>query len=231
MEFSKISKLSNSIIYSLIQYYKWNSFTIFIYKDIIDSEEIPTDFDNLINEKVNDLNNSYIDIIDNKVKIIGEGKIDLGGIAKGYVLDIIKDYLEEENITDYLINAGTSSILLGTKNKNKGYYKIASKYDNSRIFNIKNNVLGTSSIFEQNVTIDNVLYHHIINPYTGRPVNNYDVIYLIGNNGALIDAYTTALFSMDLEDIKSFVSNNNLTVIIYKDNKVIYNNSQGDYYG
>ena len=202
-----------------------------IYKKIIDEEKVPDNLDELIQNELNNLNNSSIDIVDNSVKINGDMELDLGGIAKGYALSIIKDYLDESSISDYLINAGSSSIIMGTKYKDKGYYKVASKYDSERIFKIKNNCLGTSSIFEQSITINGKLYHHIINPLTGKIENNYDTIYIIGSNACYIDSYTTALFNMTIEEITSFIKDKDLSIFIYKDNKLIYNNNNGDYYG
>lgn len=202
-----------------------------IYKDIIEYEKLPDNFNELISKEVNNINEGKIEIEGNKVKIIGDIELDLGGVSKGYVLDIIKEYLDSKNIHDYLINAGGSSILLGEKNKNKGYYKIASKYDSNKVFKIKNKVLGTSSIYEQSVTINNKLYHHIINPFTGLVNNNYDCIYIIGNGGAIIDSYTTAFFNMDLEEIKEFIKDKELSIIIYNNNSILYSNSEGDFYG
>lgn len=63
------------------------------------------------------------------VKIQENVKIDLGGIAKGYIVDLISTYLDDEGVTDYIVRGSDSSLKYG-KNKydsngvNIGDYKI-----------------------------------------------------------------------------------------------------------
>ena len=39
--------------------------------------------------------------------------IDLGGIAKGYVVDLIKQYLDEQGLNEFYADAGSSSLAFG----------------------------------------------------------------------------------------------------------------------
>ena len=202
----------------------------FLYKELINEERTYNqEFIDEVNSELDKMNNSSITIEDNLVTINGEADIDLGAIAKGFALKKVKEYLDNKGIKNYLINAGSSSIIMGEKSNNE-YYKVGLKNYTDRVFLMKNKSLGTSSIFEQSITIDGKLFSHIINPFTGLPSNLYDTIYLIGDDPALIDAFTTALFSLELDDIKTITSKYNLDYVIYKDNQKVASSSEGDTY-
>lgn len=168
--------------------------------------------------------------INNSVVSISEGvSIDLGGVAKGYATNLIYEYFKSNNITNYLINAGSSSICCGTKTNDKeisvGIKKVyGSGYLDT--IKVKNMSIGTSSIREQYVTIDGVIYHHIINPFTGYPANNYDSISLLGTDSGLLDAYSTACFSMDLDTLKEFLTKNSINAYVFKNDSIVYTNTE-----
>ena len=93
----------------------------------------------------------------NTVKKTGEAEIDLGAVAKGYALDKVKQYLDSKNYTKYLVDAGSSSILLGEKNGGKDFKIRFSNLDNTFLL-AKNCFISTSSYDKQAVEIDGVNY-------------------------------------------------------------------------
>ena len=193
-----------------------------LWKDSIKDEKILDK--ELINSELEIINSSSIEINDNIITIIGDANIDLGAIAKGYATYQCVKYLKEKNINGYLIDAGESSVALGEKGND--FFKVAleAPYNNKLIKNleIKNTSVATSSGKHQNVIIDNVRYHHIINPFTGYPSNIYDNVNVIIDNPAYADCYSTAIYSMELDEAKAFIEKNDLKAILYKDDKIIY---------
>ena len=192
-----------------------------IYKELIKTSDLS--LLNGIEDKVNDINNSSIEIVGNNVKRVGNATIDLGGIAKGYALKEVEKVLREYGITTYLINAGYSSILLGSKNGKD--YKVGLRYTKDTILNLQNMVVTTSSIEEQKVVIDGNVYHHLVNPKTGYCENKYSTIYLIGSDASRLDAYSTAFFNMNLEDIKHLCEAKNIKYIIYNNTNLLASNN------
>ena len=165
------------------------------YKEVIYGERgMPTDSE--VNSLLEELNSSRIVIDGNKVKIEGNAKLDLGGIAKGYALSVVKEYIIQNGIKHYLINAGSSSLTMGEKNG--AYFAIGLMYDSSRTIYIKNGDLGCASINEQKINVDDGVVHHIVNPLTARPAKNHVAVYLVGSDSKKIDAYATAFMSMEL---------------------------------
>lgn len=205
-----------------------------LYKDIINkvNDISNIELEEKIKIELNKTNNTKLVFNKEKLSVrrIGEGKIDLGAIAKGYATQLAKEYLLKNGITEYLINAGASSIALGEKN-NSSYYNVGINSIDNVILKVKNRDIGTSSILEQLITYNETTYHHIINPYTGKPENYYDIVTIIGKDSILLDAFSTAMMSMSLEEIKSFSETMEINVILYKDNKLLYASKKENIYG
>lgn len=155
----------------------------------------------------------------------GEAKLDLGAFAKGYSLDVLKEYLLNNNLKNYLIDAGNSSILLGEKPDNNGYFTVGLRDISNAYLELKNCFIGASGVSVQGVKINSTMYSHIINPFNGSAVNYYDYVFVKGDNGALCDILSTSFMMMDIDTIKEFEKNYNVETILYKDSKIIYSNS------
>ena len=175
----------------------------------------------IISEELAKMSSSSLEFLgENKVKRLGEAEIDLGAVAKGYVLDRAKEYFDTKNYTNYLIDAGSSSILLGEKSGGNDFKIKISDLDNCYL-NLKNCFVSTSSFLRQKVEINGVNYSHIINPVTGSAVNENDVV---SNKGYLGDILSTAFINESLDSIKEFEKTFDVKTIVIKDNAIVYKN-------
>lgn len=137
-------------------------------------------------------------------------KLDLGAFAKGYATQKAIEFFEAKNVKYYLINAGTSSIATGL-NKEGNHFEIGLRepilereiYGTAKI---SNTTITTSGDYEQYFTVNGTRFHHIISPKTKAPISNYHVLSIIGKDSGLMDAASTALFSMDLSEAKEFMN-------------------------
>ena len=179
-----------------------------------------------ISEELNKISNTTLNFYDDyMVKLDGEAEIDLGGIAKGYSLDLAKSYLMENNITKYLINAGSSSILLGEKNSDDGLFTVGiNKFLNNKYLKVKNCFISTSGNYNQGIEIDGIRYSHIINPLTGSAISNYDEVIVISDIGYLGDALSTSMMMNTIDEIKDIETNYSVKTIVIKDNEIKYKN-------
>ncbi|MGL5259416.1 MAG: FAD:protein FMN transferase [Lachnospiraceae bacterium] len=103
--------------------------------------------------------------------------IDLGGIAKGYIADKIKEYFISEGVTSAIINLGGNVLCIGEKEKDVPFtVGIRNPFSNATnsiaTINILDKTVVSSGIYERSFTYNDTLYHHILNPHTGYPVDN-----------------------------------------------------------
>ena len=193
-----------------------------------ESLKIPQILDkNIINGEIDKINNTEIIFKDDYVvQRTGDGEIDLGGIAKGYALDMVYNYLANNSISKYLINAGTSSILLGEKNTKDGYFSVGIKGLSNAYLKLKNCFISTSGTSEQSCVIDGKTYSHIINPITGDALCQYDSVLVICDKGYYSDAMSTSLMMNSIEEIKELEKEYGFKSIVIKDKTIVYSNSE-----
>ena len=181
--------------------------------------------ESVISEELLKMNSSQVLFKDNNViQKIGDAEIDLGGIAKGYALDKAYEYLKEKEIKNYLINAGNSSILLGEKNTDDGYFTVGLNDIENAYLKLKNCVISTSSKSVQGVKIGDITYSHIINPVDGSAINENDAVIVISDKGYLGDALSTSMMMNTVEEIKEIEQAQNIKTIVIKNNEIIYKN-------
>ena len=132
-------------------------------------------------------------------------RIDLGAIAKGYIADRIKEYLLEQGVTSAMINLGGNILCIGDKPGNKDFtigIKKPFTLNNEVMVgvNIDDKSVVTSGIYERYFEQDGVLYHHVIDPKTGKPADTglYSVT-IISDESYVGDALSTACLVMGLE--------------------------------
>ena len=176
-----------------------------------------------INEELEKKNHTYIATYSepNFVSKSGDAELDYGAVAKGFALDKVKSYLDSKNITKYLVDCGSSSILLGEKEGGKNFNIEISNLPNSYL-SLKNCVISTSSMSRQMVVIDGKKYSHIINPKTGSAINKNDAAIVISKDGYLGDILSTDFVNEEVDDIKELEKKFSVKTLIIRNNKVIY---------
>lgn len=175
----------------------------------------------------------YNDILldENKLKIMlnkKNQKIDLGGIAKGYIADLIIDFYKKNHVKSAIINLGGNIKVLGRKNITDlwkvGIYKpIKHSMDIICSLDIENLSIVTSGIYERAFINNNTLYHHILNPYTGYPAKT-DIasITIVNKSSLLCDGIATPLLIMGSLKASQFMKNHNVEgILITTNNKII----------
>jgi len=150
--------------------------------------------------------------------------VDLSGIAKGYAVDIIYNYLNSMNISDFVINIGGEIRTSSMNNTQKIYIDDPSK--NSQY--IEEIFLLNKSIASSGTYIDSVNYEgkeisHIINPKTLENISNLNILVsVIHNKCSIADALATGLLAMDANDIIKYSNMNNIAsmLVIFDDSNI-----------
>ncbi len=153
-------------------------------------------------------------------------KIDLGGIAKGYIADRIKEFFVENNITRGTINLGGNVMLIGDNGGepyNVGIQKpFASTGEPALTLKLSDKTAVTSGIYERYFEYDGKVYHHIIDPKTGYPVDN-DIasVTVICGSSMIADGLSTACLVLGFQDgVRLAESHDAQTVFIMKDGTI-----------
>lgn len=165
-----------------------------------------------IREACSHIGYDKVQVDDNTVQLLDpEAAIDLGGIAKGYIADQIKSYLQEKKVSHALINLGGNVLALGGKpdgsDYNIGIQKpFAQNGEALTSVKIKNKSVVSSGIYERYFEVDDKIYHHILNPQTGYPYeNNLLGVSIVCDSSTEADALSTTCFAMGLEDGMKYI--------------------------
>lgn len=154
--------------------------------------------------------------------------LDLGGVAKGYIADLLFAKLEQYGISSAIINLGGNIHIKGMKQWGRKF-SVGIQDPNEDIGNfigvvkIYNQAVVTSGDYQRFVIIDGKKYHHIIDPRTGYPgESDLRSVTIISNSGSEADALATGVFLMGLERGSEFIKNNKHleAIFITNQNKV-----------
>ncbi len=155
--------------------------------------------DNLLSSGALSPLNLHIDEQDLTVtKTHKDTKIDLGGIVKGYAIDLLSEILLEDGHTKGYINVGGSSIyLLSVDNLTIKHPRMSEKKPTVIKINgqnVKNTAVSTSGDYQRFYDYDGKIYSHILDSETGFPIaTNVISATLLCDDSAFCDAMTTAL--------------------------------------
>ena len=149
--------------------------------------------------------------------------ISVGGIAKGYATDIIKEKFVSKGYKDgYLISGGSSISTIDKPIYSKDSLGQKISVINPELSNIISKVPAITMYFTDEFNYstsgnytdgkhynfmdgDNMIYrHHIINPYTGYPESYYRSVSIKTSyfSNAYVDAFSTAFMNLSIEDGK-----------------------------
>ena len=151
----------------------------------------------------------------------GPGQVDFGSLGKGLCLRHIQKTLEEKGIEHYLINGGTSSLLIGKNHSPSGATKITLSDAKGYYFPAVNCAVSTSSITRESHEIDGVSYSHILDPRNGMAHVDYDACCLKGEDPAYLDALSTALIVLGPEAGKEY-EKKGIAVSFVKEGEIVY---------
>ncbi len=132
--------------------------------------------------------------------------VDLSGIAKGFGVDSIANFLETLGITNYIVDIGGEIKTSGRKN-NETLWNIAIEspiIDNKAIhkfITLKDQSIATSGDYRNYFVKDGKRYSHEINPRTGQPIQHrLASVTVLDTSCMQADALATALIVLGPEE-------------------------------
>jgi FAD:protein FMN transferase len=131
------------------------------------------------------------------VRLARDGmRLDLGGIAKGWILQDAARVLRDHHVARVLVEGG-GDIVAGDPPPGQPGWRIevhgADESFTSRAARMSNAALATSGPAVQFVEIGGTRYSHVVDPRTGLGLTNNVMAHVIASDGATADALATAL--------------------------------------
>lgn len=139
-------------------------------------------------------------------------EINLGAIAKGYIADQVASFLRAKGVTCALLDLGGNIVALGEKpNGQPWHIGVETPYsDRTELLgtlSLSAAAVTTSGIYERQFTQDGQIYHHILDPKTGYPVETDVVsVTVITDTAAQGDCLSTLCLLFGLEAGMNFLS-------------------------
>jgi FAD:protein FMN transferase len=126
-------------------------------------------------------------------------RINLGGIAKGYICERVTDILRQAGVLHAMVTAGGDTRLLGDR-RGKPWMVGVQHPDRSNRWvtrlPLKDEAISTSGDYERFFDEDGVRYHHILDPASGKSARGLRSVSIIGPDATLTDGLSTAVFVM-----------------------------------
>ena len=189
---------------------------------------VPSETD--ITEALSHVNYKNIVIEGNTVTLTDPlAAIDLGGIAKGYMADQLKEYLLSEGVTSAIINLGGNVLTIGSKPDGNAFHiGIQKPFDkqNATITSVqvKDYSVVTSGSYERYFKVNDTIYHHILNTDTGYPCDNELLsVTILSEKSIDGDALSTSCFALGLEKGQKLIKSleNIDAIFVTKDFEII----------
>ncbi len=122
-------------------------------------------------------------------------QVDLGGIAKGYALDMAAAAMREAGATDVLVDVGGDVVAVGKSEAGRPWrVGVRHPFVEGLIEKIElsGKAVATSGLQQRFFEIDGQRYSHIIDPRAGRPAAEAPCVTVIADDGMTADAWATA---------------------------------------
>ncbi len=158
-----------------------------------------------VQSELENINYRYVEIdnVTRSVSFRRDGvRINLGGIAKGYVVERGISILRASGIENAIVTAGGDSRLLGDRRGRPWMVGIRDPRKDGEVaisVPLQDEAISTSGDYERYFDEDGVRYHHIIHPGTGTPASGVHSATVFGPDAVTTDALSTSVFVMGVD--------------------------------
>lgn len=137
-------------------------------------------------------------------------QLNFNAIAKGYAVDQVARFLNDQGYADCIVEIGGEVVARGTKNGKPWRVGIQVPTDtpdgpaeSSESFDLQDRAVATSGNYRNYFEQDGVRYTHILDPVTGKPEQtNLLSVTVIAPDCLTADAYATAFMVLGMEESK-----------------------------
>lgn len=128
-------------------------------------------------------------------------RLDLGGYAKGWSLDLAADYLRQQHVKGALINIGGNIIAIGRHGDRPWRVGIQHPRQPGPVASVElpdGWAIGTSGDYQRYFELDGKRYCHVLDPRTGQPAQGVQAVSILvspnSHAGTLSDVASKPIF-------------------------------------
>lgn len=139
-------------------------------------------------------------------------RLDLGGIAKGFAVDVAYDRVRQAGYTNYLVDLGGNLRVCGQAAAGRGGWVagVRDPFGNGALVGTllltNGESLATSGNYERFVELDGHHYAHIMDPRGGRPAEGMAGVTVLAPSGIQCDGLSATLFILGPEAGRKFLA-------------------------
>ncbi|MDE6850958.1 MAG: FAD:protein FMN transferase [Lachnospiraceae bacterium] len=156
--------------------------------------------------------------------------LDLGGIAKGYIADQLKEYLTGQGVDSALIDLGGNILCVGGKPDGSDFrigiqQPFADRNETIATVALQGQSVVSSGIYERYFMEQDTMYHHILDPGTGYPrESDLVAVTIISDRSVDGDGFSTTCFGLGLEEGMKLINQTDgvTAAFITRDEKLHY---------
>lgn len=156
-------------------------------------------------------------------------QISFGAVAKGCAAKYAIDAMRKNGVTSGIVSLGGNVQTLGTKPNGENWTVAVEDPNNTGAYvgtlSVGETAIVTSGSYQRYFTgSDGTKYHHLIDPSTGKPVDNDLVsVTIVCEDGTLADCLSTAMFILGQSAALQYWRDNGGfdMIMITKDNEVL----------
>lgn len=180
-----------------------------LWKQAGKSNKLPGDAELAVTRKRVGWQQLALDPATRTVTIGGDSvRVDLGGIAKGYSLDLAASAMRQAGAVGGLVNVGGDVVAFGTQAGGLPWrIGIRHPFENGLLGRLKlvDCAVATSGDQQRFSIIEGQRFSHIVDPRTGRPAAQAPAVTVIAPDGITADAWATALSVLRVEEGRPLV--------------------------
>lgn len=147
--------------------------------------------------------NLLLDRATNSVRFACAGvRIDLGGFAKGYAVDMGAAILKSRGINNAIVTAGGDSHILGDRLGRPWTIGIRDPRRSSEIVAVlplRDVAVSTSGDYERFFEADGVRYHHLLDPRTGKSPSSVHSVTIVAPDGLTSEGLSKMVFVLGVQ--------------------------------
>ncbi|MGI1987631.1 FAD:protein FMN transferase [Shewanella glacialipiscicola] len=186
---------------------------------------LPTDAELTHAAQYINIKNMRLDISNNTIKMQKGMKLDLGGIAKGWMVEKVYDSLKNEKTNAFIINAGgnirhfgkhhdgrefitaiENPLIKKYQSNQKKQVSIDPQYIYHEYIQAEDITIVSSGNYLNYYEVDGKEYHHIIDPTTLYPkTDGISVSVIMKQQAIFADVISTSLFLLPIQEAQALI--------------------------